>query len=280
MTTTTPITTPQQLADLLGLTPDAIRGALSEISPDAKWRGDRNLTLKEAALLRARYAARLNGTAKMVQGVASEAEAERDEAEAKALALAAKLAELEGRMHEAERKNREAVAKMHEAERSAGEVGRELGEAQFQVETLAAKLAEAENRLDEMARSGKQDADFPVLASRIGLWAITVFQVVLVLVGGYARYGAIGLSVSAIPCVFLIVLNITASDGRFWQTANDGLITAVGLAVVFGFLHYFTLMDVVNIASGKGWFCGISALVIEAVALAALNTQIKISQEK
>ena len=91
----------------------------------------------------------------------------------------------------------------------------------------------------------------------------------------------LGLVVAAIPSVFLVVVNITATDARFWGTTDTGFWVSVALATVFGTLHFFTFRDLLDLGgNGAGWFCGVSATVVECVALAALSLQSKISNEQ
>lgn len=123
--------------------------------------------------------------------------------------------------------------------------------------------------------------DFRVFAARTGLWLITAAQIGLVMYGCFARFGNVGLVVAAIPSVFLVVVNITATDARFWGTTDTGFWVSVALATVFGTLHFFTFRDLLDLdGSAAFWFCGVSATVVECVALAALSLQSKISNEK
>lgn len=131
------------------------------------------------------------------------------------------------------------------------------------------------------AETAPKPFDYRVFAARTGLWLITAAQIALVCYGCFARFGTVGLVVAAIPSVFLVVVNITATDARFWGTTDTGFWVSVALAVVFGTLHFFTFRDLLDLdGSAAGWFCGVSATVVECVALAALSLQGKISNEQ
>lgn len=131
------------------------------------------------------------------------------------------------------------------------------------------------------AESESKPFDYRVFAARTGLWLITAAQIGLVMYGCFARFGTVGLIVAAIPSVFLVVVNITATDARFWGTTDTGFWVSVALAVVFGTLHFFTFRDLLDLGgNGAFWFCAVSATVVECVALAALSLQSKISNEQ
>ena len=163
--------------------------------------------------------------------------------------------------------------------------GRKVSDTEAVAEGLAV-TAEVNRLILEQIQSAPTEPeskpfDYRVFAARTGLWLITAAQIALVCYGCFARFGMVGLVVAAIPSVFLVVVNITATDARFWGTTDTGFWVSVALATVFGTLHFFTFRDLLDLGgSGAFWFCAVSATVVECVALAALSLQSKISNEQ
>ena len=129
--------TPATLAAALGITPDAIRIALTDLGPDAPYRTDRAFSLREAAFLREKYSARLNGQAAKLQGVPTETEE--------------KLAGLEKKLRETETARAETAAKLAALEKAGGESGRKADATAAKLHETAAKLASAETIAAEAA---------------------------------------------------------------------------------------------------------------------------------
>ena len=160
------ITTPAHLAETTGLTADRIRQLLAEISPDAKFRPDRPFTTTEAAALRERLAPRLNGSAVLVQGIATEAETKLAEASAKLAEAETKCNDLAAKLREAVTKSAGVATKSNEAAAKCADLETKLGEAVTKYNALeteynevvtkaneaAAKLREAERTAREMER--------------------------------------------------------------------------------------------------------------------------------
>lgn len=124
--------------------------------------------------------------------------------------------------------------------------------------------------------------DFRLFLIRSGLWVISVGQVMLLVYGANARFGDVGFWIGIICGVFLFVVNLAATDARFWGASDTGFWVALLLAVVFGALHFYTFQDYLILSGSlaeRRVFAGVSAAVIEVLGLTAMSLQAKISNE-